>query len=125
PEDIQAGRIYQLGIVPVIRLVLVEDVAQSIPMRSALHAEHDGVVSISNLIPVLLTCDCIGAGRQHLVNGVEASAEEPRLRAFGVERNAKCKDFSLANSLGRLDDQLRRDEVQRADLVFLAPSPPV
>ena len=125
PSTLRPLEIDELGIVAVIGLVLVEDMAERVPMRGALHAQHQRVVGVADLVPVLPFGDCIGAGRQHLVDRIEAAAEQAVLRARGVERNAKRKNLAGADQARRVDDVLRRDLVERADLVVLAPAPPI
>ena len=124
-EHVEALGIDQLGVVAVIGLVLVEDVAERIPMRGALHAQHQRVVGVADLVPVLPLGDRVGAGRQHLVDRIEAAAEQAVLRPVGVERNAEREDLAGADQACRLDDVLRRDLIERADLVVLAPAAPV
>ena len=124
-EHAEAARVDQLGVVAVIGLVLVEDVAERVPMRRALHAEIQRVVGVADLVPVLLAGDGVGAGREHLVDRVEAAAEQAGLRAVAVERNAEREHLAGADQARRLDDVLGRDVVERPDLVFLAPAAPI
>ena len=88
-EHVEALGIDQLGVVAVIGLVLVEDVAERVPMGGALHAQHQRVVGVADLVPVLPPGDRVGAGRQHLVDRIEAAAEQSVLRA--VARRAECR----------------------------------
>ncbi len=124
-EHGKPARVDQLGVVTVIGLVLVEHVAERVPMGGALHAQHQRVVGVTDLVPVLLAGNRIGAGRQHLVDRIEAAAEQAVLRAFAVERNAEREHLAGADQARRLDDVLRGDVVERADLVVLAPAAPV
>ena len=124
-EHGEAARVDQLGVVAVIGLVLVEDVAERVPMRGALHAQHQRVVGVADLVPVLLAGDGVGAGGEHLVDRVEAAAEQAVLRAVAVERDAEREHLAGADQARRLDDVLGRDVVERADLVVLAPAAPV
>src|SRR5262249_59530910 len=55
----------------------------------------------------------------------EASSEQARLRAVAVERDAEREHLAGADQTGGLDDILRPDLVERADLVVLAPAPPI
>ena len=112
-------------VIAVIGLVLVEHVAQRVPMRGALHAQHQRVVGIADLVPVLPFGHRVGAGRQHLVDRIETAAEQAVLRALGVERNAERKNLAGADQARSLDDVLRRDLIERSDLVVLAPAAPV
>src|SRR6202035_3702540 len=65
------------------------------------------------------------AGRQHLMDRVEAAAEQAVLRPVGVERNTERENLAGANEARGLDDVLRRDLVQRADVVVFAPAAPI
>src|SRR5579864_5801066 len=124
-EHVETLGIDQPGVVAVIALVLVEDVAERIPVGGALHAQHQRVVGIADAVPVLAAGDGVGAGRQHLVDRIEAAAEQAVLRAVGVERNAERENLAGANEACRLDDILRRDVVERSDVIVLAPAAPV
>src|SRR5580704_10331195 len=72
-EHVQALGIDQLGVVAVIGLVLVEDVAERVPVGRALHAQVQGVVGVAQLVPVVPAGDRVGSGREHLVDRIEAS----------------------------------------------------
>ena len=124
-EHVQPARVDQLGVVAVIGLVLVEHVAERVPVGGALHAQHERVVGVADLVPVLLAGDGVGAGREHLVDRIEAAAEQAVLRALAVERNAEREHLAGADQARRLDDVLGRDVVERAALVVLAPAAPV
>ncbi len=126
PSTRRTARVDELGVVAVIGLVLVEDVAERIPVRGALHAKVQRVVGVADLVPVLLAGDGVGAGREHLVDRIEAPAEQSGLRAFAVERNAEREHLAARESaLPGVDDVFRRHMVERADLVVLAPAAPV
>ena len=125
PSTLKPARVDQLGVVAVIGLVLVEHVAERVPVRGALHAQHQRVVGVADLVPVLLAGDGVGAGRQHLVDRVEAAAEQAGLRPGLVERNAEREHLAGADQARRLDDVLGAHVVERADLVVLAPAAPV
>ena len=125
PSTLRPLAVDQLGVVAVIGLVLVEHVAERVPMGGALHAQHQRVVGIADAVPVLPAGDGVGAGRQHLVDRIEAAAEQAVLRAVGVERNAERKHLAGADQARRLDDVLRRDLVERSDVIVFAPAAPV
>src|SRR5208282_1347864 len=55
----------------------------------------------------------------------EAAAEQSGLRAVGVERDAERKHLAGADEARGLDDILRRDLVERADLIVFSPAAPV
>src|SRR5262245_2173690 len=124
-QDGKSPRVDQLGVVPVVSLVLVKDMAECIPVRGALNAECQRVIGVANLVPVLLARNSIGASRQHLVNRIESPAEQAGLRPGTVERNAKREYFTGADQAGSLDAVLRRDVVEGAHLVFFAPASPI
>ena len=67
-EHVQPPRVDQLGVMAVVGLVLVEDVAERIPVGGALHAQIERVVGVADLVPVLPAGDGVGAGREHLVD---------------------------------------------------------
>src|SRR5215471_9201012 len=115
----------ELGVITVVGLVLVEDVSERIPVSRPLHAQVQRVVGVTDLVPVLPAGDGVRAGRQHLVDRIEASAEQAGLRAVAVERDAEREYLAGADQPGGLDDILRRDVVERADLIVLAPAAPV
>ena len=125
PSTLRPRGVDQLGVVAVVGLVLVEDVAERVPVGGALHAQHQRVVGVADLVPVLPAGDGVGAGRQHLVDRIEAAAEQAGLRAVAVERNAEREHLAGADQARGLDDVLGRDVVERADLVVLAPAAPV
>src|SRR5499427_857377 len=124
-QHVQPFGVDELGVVAVVGLVLVEDVPERIPVRSPLHAQVQRVVGVADLVPVLSAGDGVGAGRQHLMDRIEASSKQARLRAVAVERDAEREHLAGADQTSRLDDILRPDLVERADLVVLAPAPPI
>src|SRR5580692_12900621 len=94
-------------------------------MGGALHAQHQRVVGIADAVPILAAGDGVGASRQHLVDWIEAAAEQTVLRTVGVERNAERKHLAGTDEARCLDDVLRRHLVERSDVVVLAPAAPV
>ncbi|MFZ0777218.1 MAG: hypothetical protein WAM74_12080, partial [Xanthobacteraceae bacterium] len=80
---------------------------------------------IADLVPVLPFGHGIGAGRQHLVDRVEAAAKQPVLRTVAIERDAERENLAGTNEACRFDDIFRPDLVERADVIVLAPTPPV
>jgi len=124
-EHGEAAGVDQLGIVIVVGLVFVEDVTERVPVRRALHAQHQRVVGVADLVPVLPLGDGVGAGGEHLVDRIETPAKQAGLWSFAVERDAERERLAGADQARGLDDVLRRDVVERADLVVLAPASPV
>src|SRR5215472_13245509 len=94
-------------------------------MSRPLHAQIQRVVGVADLVPVLPAGDGIGAGRQHLVDWIEAPSEQAGLRAVAVERDAERKYSAGADQTRGLDYILGRDVVERADVVVLAPAAPI
>src|SRR5204863_2466042 len=88
-------------------------------------AQVKRVVGVADLVPVLPSGDRVGAGRQHLVDRIEASAEQAGLRSVAVEWDAEREHLAAANETGGGDDILGTHVVERADLVVLAPAPPI
>src|SRR6266478_4786638 len=124
-QHVQPLGVDELGVIAVVGLVLVEDVPERIPVSGPLHAQVQRVVGVADLVPVLPAGDGVGAGRQHLMDRIEASSEQAGLRAVAVERDAERKHLAGADQTSGLDDILRPDVVERADLVVLAPAPPI
>ena len=124
-QHVQPLGVDELGVVAVVSLVLVENVPERIPVGGALHTQIEGVVGVANLVPVLAAGNGVGAGREHLVDGIEAPAEQAGLRPVAVERDAEREHLAPADQAGRLDDILWPHVIERADLVVLAPAPPV
>src|ERR1700722_5580309 len=57
--------------------------------------------------------------------GFEGAAEQPVLGAAGIERNAERKHLAGADETCRLNDVLRRDLIERSDVIVFAPAAPV
>jgi len=124
-QHVEAAGVDQLRVVAVIGLVLIEDVTERVPVGCALHAQVQGVVGITDLVPVLPAGDGVGPGGEHLMDRVEAAAEQAGLWAIAVERNAEREHLAGMDQLAGRDDVFRRHVIERADLVFLAPAAPV
>src|SRR5215831_1439597 len=106
-EHVEALGIDKLGVVTVVTLFFVEDMAERIPMRGALHAQHQRIVGIADFVPVLPARDRVGAGGEHLMDRIKAAAEQSGLRAVAVERNAERKNLAGANEACGFDNVLR------------------
>ena len=111
------------GVMPVVHLVVIEDVAQRIPVRGRLDRHVERIVGVEQA--ALPAGQRVGAGGEHGVDGVPALAEQAALRAALPERHAEREHLAALDQLGRGDDVGRRDVVERADLVVLAPAAPV
>src|SRR5262249_60255674 len=95
-EHVETFGVDQLGVKPVVGLLLVEDVPERIPVGRSLYAQIERVVGIADLVPVLASGNGIGAGRQHLMNRIETPAEQPGLRTVAVDRDAERKHLAGA-----------------------------
>src|SRR5262252_3971251 len=124
-QHVQPFGVDELGVIAVVGLVLVEDVPERIPVSCPLHAQIQRVVGVADLVPVLPAGDGVGAGRQHLMDRIEAPSEQAGLRAVAVERDAERKHSAGADQTRGLEDILGRDVVERADVVVLAPAAPI
>src|SRR5262249_6004333 len=125
PEDVEALGVDQFGVVSIVTFVFVEDVAKRIPMRRALHAQHQRVVGITDLVPVLLSGDGVGARGKHLMDGIEAPPKQTSLRTLAIKWNPERENLAGADQARGLDDVLRRYVIERTDLVVLAPAAPI
>src|SRR5262249_11839097 len=112
-QHVQPFGIDELGVVAVVGLVLVEDMPERIPVRRPLNAQVQRVVGVADLVPVLPAGDGVGAGRQHLVDRIEAPSEQAGLRAIAVEWDAERKHLAGADQTSGLDDILGPDVVER------------
>src|SRR6476646_10038082 len=125
PEHGKSARIDKFGVVSVVGFVFVEDVPQGVPMRCALHTKSQCVVGVADLVPVLLSGNGVGAGRQHLVDRIETPPEQAGLWPGAIKRNSQCKDLAGPDQASRIDDIFRGNMVARTNLVFLAPASPI
>src|SRR5205085_8955247 len=66
----------------------------------------------------------VAAVAEHRVDRIEA-LPRAALRPFAIERDAEREHFPRGREATRGGDALRRDVVQRPDLVVRAPLPPV
>jgi hypothetical protein len=77
-ELARAIRVHRASGMPVVHLVMVEDVPKRIPVRGRLDRHVERIVGVEQA--ALPARQRIGAGRQHGVDGVPAFAEQPTLR---------------------------------------------
>src|SRR5262252_2184632 len=124
-EDRKSARVNQFCVVTVVGLVLIENMTKRVPVRGALYAKGQRVIGVADLVPVLLTGDGVGPGRQHLMDRIEAPAEQAGLGSRAIERNAQRKHHARSDQARSFHDIFGGNMVEGADLVFLAPSPPV
>ena len=107
--------------IPVVELVVVEDVRERVPLRRALERHHDVVVGVAEPAGhVVLRL----ARRGHEVQRVLADPAAG-LRAELVERDAEVEHLARAHETRRRDQPLRRDQVGGAALVVGSPPSPV
>ena len=66
--------------------------------------------------------DRVGAGRQHGVDRIPAPTKQAGLRSVAVERNAEPNTLPVRIMPAALHDILRRDVIERADLIVRAPA---
>jgi hypothetical protein len=110
----------------VVHCLFVKDVAERVPVRGGLHRHVDGVVGVADARHLVVAAgDRVCAGSQHGVDRIPAAAEQAGLRAAPIERNAKREHLAGADQARSPDDVLRHDVIERADLIIVAPAPPV
>ncbi len=117
------------AVVAVPHVVVIHDVAEAVPLRAALQRHDDDVVGAADLAVVEHAGIRIGPGAGHHVYRVEAAERGilglAALRAFLIEVERERDDLALPHQARRGDDVGRGSEVERADLVVLAPAAPV
>ena len=107
--------------IPVVELVVVEDVRERVPLRRALQRHHHVVVGVAEPAGhVVLRF----ARRGHEVHRVLPDPAAG-LRAELVERDAEVEHLARAHEARRRDQPLRRDQVGGAALVVGSPPSPV
>ena len=122
---LRAVRIDEACVVTVPHFVVVEDVAERVPLRAALQRQRHHVVGVAQAALVLIAGDGVGAGGQHGVNRIEAVAPEAFLRAEFVEVKSERKRLAAFDQLAGVDDVFGLDVVERAGFVVRAPFAPV
>src|SRR5207248_9141530 len=98
---------------------------QRVPVGRALDAQIQRVVGIADLVPILPAGNGIGAGREHLVNGIEAASEETGLRTVAIKRDTERENLARADQACGFDDILRVEVIEGANLIILAPAAPI
>ena len=126
---LRAGRGDLAAVVAVPHVVLVEDVAEAVPLRAALQRHHHHVVGGADAAVVEHARVGVGAGAQHGVQRIDAAERRVlalrALRAVVVEVERERDHLALAHQARGGDDVLGRGVVQRADLVLRPPASPV
>ena len=117
------------AVVAVPHVVVVHDVAEAVPLRAALQRHDDDVVGAADLAVVEHAGIRVGAGAGHHVDRIEAAERGilglAALRALLVVVERERDHLALAHQPRRGDDVRGGGEVERADLVVLAPAAPV
>ena len=126
---LRAGAGHLAAVVTVPHIVFVEDVAEPVPLRSALQRHGHHVVGGADAALVEHAGIGVGAGADHGVDRI--GAPHRRIFALGalrpgmVEVERKRDHLALLDQLGGGDDVLRRGVIERADFVGRAPFAPV
>jgi hypothetical protein len=115
---IDAGRV-----VAVVQPIVVEHMREAVPFRAGLEVEEHRVVGVAGARRHRKQLDVIAAGGGHRVHGVDTSCTGHR--PLAVHGDLQRKRDTPADELGGGCSLGGGDEVQRADLVFGAPSTPV
>ena len=121
-----APAVDERGGVPVPHLLAEEHVGQRVPLGRGLGRQVDRVVRVPETRrDVVLAGHRVGAGRQHLVHGVPASAEDPALRPVLVQAQAEPEHLAPLDQPRRAHDVLGRHVVENPELVVRPPLAPV
>ena len=126
---LRAGGGHLAAVVAVPHVVLVEDVAEPVPLGAGLQRHHHDVVGGADAALVEHAGIGVGAGAQHQMQRIDA----PHRRVIGlaalwtelVEVERERDHLALLDELRRGDDVLGARVVERADLVLRAPLAPV
>ena len=121
---VRAVGVHEPRVVTVPHFFAVENVAQSVPLRTALQRHGHHVVGISYPDGFLAAGHRVRPRRQHGVDGIEAVPPQAVLGPVAVKIERQRKHFSFADEARRVDDVLRRNIVQRPGFVVGAPSGP-
>ena len=126
---LRAERGHFAAVVAVPHVVLIEHVAEPVPLGAALERHHHQVVGGADAAMIEHAGIGVGPGAQHHVQRIDAPERRilalRALRAGVVEIERERDHLSLAHQPRRGDDVLRRRVVERADLVVRAPFAPV
>ena len=126
---LRAGRGHLAAVVAVPHPLLIEHVAEPVPLRAALQRHGHHVVGGADAALVEHAGIGVGAGADHGVDRIGAAHR--RIFALGalrpgvVEVERERDHLAFLHQLRGGDDVLRAREVERADLVVRAPFAPV
>ncbi len=129
PALLRAGRGHLAAVVAVPHILLIEHVAEPVPLGPALERHRDHVVGGADATLVEHAGIGVGAGAQHGVDRI--GAPHRRIGALGalrtgmVEIERERDHLAFTHQLRRRDDVLRAGIVERADLVIRPPLAPV
>ena len=129
PHFCAPARGHLAAIVAVPHGVLIEDVAEPVPLGAALQRHGHHVVGGADAALVEHARIGVGAGAQHGVDRVGAA--HGRIVALGalrpgmIEIERERDHLAFAHQLGGRDDVLRGGVIERPDLVVRAPFAPV
>ena len=98
--------------------------AQRVPLGAALQGQGHHVVGVADAAFVLAAGDGVGTGGEHGVDGIEAVAPKPGLRALIVEIEAEGEADAALYQFRRLDHVCGLNIIDRAVLVVGAPLSP-
>ena len=126
---LRAGRGHLAAVVAVPHVVLVEDVAETVPLRAALQRHRHHVVGGADAALVEHARIGVGAGADHGVDRIGPAHRRVfalgALRAGVIEVEGERDYLALLDQLHGVENVLRRREVERPDLVVRTPFPPV
>ena len=126
---LRAERRHFAAVVAVPHIVLVEHVAEPVPLRAALQRHHHHVVGGADAALVEHARIGVGAGAQHGVQRIDAAERRiiglAALRAVVVEIERQRDHLAFFHQLRRGDDVFGRGVIERADLVVGTPFAPV
>ena len=114
----------QGGVVAVPHFVVIENMAQRVPLGAALQGQGHHIVGVADAAFVLGAGDGVGAGGEHGVDGIEAVAPKPGLRALIVEIEAEGEGNAALDQFRRLDHIPGLDIIDRAVFVVGPPLSP-
>ncbi len=117
------------AVIAVPHVVLIEDVAEAVPLGAGLQRHHHDVVGGADAAFVEHAGIGVGAGAQHHVQRIDAAERRvfglAALRTELVEVERQRDHLAFTHQLGSGDDVLGLRVIERSDLVVRAPLTPV
>ena len=114
----------QGGVVAVPHLVVIENMAEGVPLGAALQRQGHHIVGVADAAFVLGAGDGVGAGGEHGMDGIKAVAPKPGLRALIVEIEGEGKADAALYQFRRLDHIFGLNIIDSAILVVGSPLSP-